>query len=314
MVLEPEFLFSGRDSSWWNTCSALRENQEIQGGSRSCLCAWFSPGSHRKLSIPSGTSQCQSGVWHRGRDDQREREKGSKFLVMPHFVGPMTKKWCPASMCIILPTFFTILNTQDGEKKVYGNTGSAHTDKLKTFGNSKNNSTKCSNLQKAQLVIFWSCKNYSISSLLWNFTSCNLNHRKIQKNFKIILKKRKKKKERERTYISSTRERRLLTTRNAKRRKKINTRAENWAFMADLWSAGPALVGTLPKGKPQLCLESKARRVDMVKHNKQAASFHSGGWAGQNKLPELKQAHAKNNFISPSLSQGPNYLSSTWEG
>lgn len=45
--------------------------------------------------------------------------------------------------------------------------------------------------------------------------------------------------------------------------------------MADLWSAVSALVGNLLKGKPQLCLVSKARRVDMVKHNKQAASFHS---------------------------------------
>lgn len=38
--------------------------------------------------------------------------------------------------------------------------------------------------------------------------------------------------------------------------------------MADLWSAVSALVGNLLKGKPQLCLVSKARRVDMVKHNK----------------------------------------------
>lgn len=42
------------------------------------------------------------------------------------------------------------------------------TDKLKTFGISKDNSTKSSycSLQKTQLVAFCSCKNYSISSLL----------------------------------------------------------------------------------------------------------------------------------------------------
>lgn len=83
--------------------------------------------------------------------------------------------------------------------------------------------------------------------------------------------------------------------------------------MVDGWPAALALVGNLLQGKAQLCLVSKARRADMVKHykyNKQVASFHSGGWAGQNKMPELKQANAKNNFISPSLSQGPNYLSS----
>lgn len=34
-----------------------------------------------------------------------------------------------------------------------------------------------------------------------------------------------------------------------------------------------------------------------------------GGQTGQNKMPELKQEIAKNVFISPSLSQGPNYLS-----
>lgn len=39
--------------------------------------------------------------------------------------------------------------------------------------------------------------------------------------------------------------------------------------------AVPALVGKLPKGKPQVCPVSKASTVDMVKHNKQAASFHS---------------------------------------
>lgn len=61
--------------------------------------------------------------------------------------------------------------------------------------------------------------------------------------------------------------------------------------MADLWLAAPALVGNLLKGK---------------------ASFHSGQWAGQTEMPELKQANAKNNFICP-LSQGPNYLSSTRE-
>lgn len=115
-----------------------------------------------KVNIPSARLACDTG----GQDQRGE--KSSQFLVMPLFVGPRTQKWHPASICIKLPTFPTILNTENGGKSVWKYRHSYHciiqlsvptlitTDKLKTFGISKDNSTKClhCNSQQTQLGYF----------------------------------------------------------------------------------------------------------------------------------------------------------------
>lgn len=46
----------------------------------------------------------------------KEGEKGSKWLVVPHSVSPVTKMWCPGSISIMLPIFSTVLTTEVGEK------------------------------------------------------------------------------------------------------------------------------------------------------------------------------------------------------
>lgn len=69
----------------------------------------------RENAFLSGSLECDMEEEAAAEENRGSQATPHYKLVMPHFVGPMTKKWGSASMCIMLPTSSIILNRQDQE-------------------------------------------------------------------------------------------------------------------------------------------------------------------------------------------------------